>query len=275
MAVRGAGAGFPLGRIGMTRALGIQPSAQTLTPAWTSPTSNTTMRPNNDYSKIMGNYDSIYNTARNFQPISHTQIPQYSQTGRLNEVANQLSDMSKTGGYSEGDISSFRQRGLSPIRSIYAGALQNLKRQKVLQGGYSPNYGAVAAKMAREQSGIISDKTSKLNADIAEKVAEGKRFGISNLAPIAERESQLTYESKRDNAAGRNRVNEFNATNRQNSIAQQLAAASGMTNLYGTTPAQTQNFSNQVMSNVGVSGPSSTLPYDTLNSQLLGGYRRR
>ena len=269
MAVRGASAGAIVGQ-----------TYPNQIPAWTNPSNSVSgsssfssvPTQNSDYGKIMGNYDTLFRDARTnanartqFQPVGFTGIPQYQSTGRLNDVANRLTGFADTGGYSEADLGNIRARGAAPIRSVYASALQNLKRQKSLQGGYSPNYGAIAAKMAREQAGILSEKSADIEAGIADRVQEGKRFGLSNLSPLAQRESELTHESKRENATGRQRVNELNAnlrldterlnrTGRDNAISQALQATGGMTNLYGTSPAQTTNFSNSVSSapSVGV-----------------------
>lgn len=256
--------------------------------SWTSPSSGATgaygaaVNTNAaDYDKIMGRYDTLFNTAsesRNkqvstpqvsAQSRSYQAVPDYQRGGMLSEVADKLSNFSNTGGYSDGDITAFRERGLSPIRSIYASALQNLKRQRSIQGGYSPNYGAMQAKLAREQSGIIGQHTMDLNANIGERVQEGKKFGLSTMAPLAAQETGAINSIRAANAEGvnrtndanvtdQNRVNELNAqlkldvdktnaTNSQNSVSQMLAANAGATNAYGTTPAMTQLFGNQVL----------------------------
>lgn len=259
-------------------------------PAWTSPTNTpqgaygAAVNQNaEDYDKIMGNYDTLFKqsqsnsatrTPLSYSPINpqsyeYSNVPQYSQTADLAALDKQLADFSKTGGYSDTDISSMRARGIDPIRSVYAGALNNLRRQKSLQGGYSPNYGALQAKLAREQAGIIGERTSAINADIAEKVNEGKKFAMSSLSPIRQRRDELAHQVELQNAAGVNRANEMNAAerarveelNRQllldyerynsgaasNDISQGLQAVSGAANLYGTTPALANMFGNQVL----------------------------
>src|SRR3989304_3720618 len=60
--------------------------------------------------------------------------------------------------------------GLSPIRSVYSNARRNLDRQKSLQGGYSPNYGAVLSKMAREQSELGTQASTNINAEVAKMI---------------------------------------------------------------------------------------------------------
>lgn len=85
----------------------------------------------------------------------------------------------KTGGYSPTDISNIRARSVAPIRSIYAGANREVDRSKSLQGGYSPGYSTLKARMAREQSSGLSDATTNAEAGIAQLVNSGKQFGLS------------------------------------------------------------------------------------------------
>src|SRR5207344_2122390 len=133
-----------------------------------------------DYDSIMGGYDSILNNARtnpsaklNYTPINpvfnrNIQVYNYQRTPELNTALTGLQDYSKTGGYSDADIGNIRERAISPIRSIYDSADRNINRQKVLSGGYSPNQGALQAKLARESSSKIGDITTNANARIAE-----------------------------------------------------------------------------------------------------------
>ncbi len=93
-------------------------------------------------------------------------------------------DFQKTGGYSPIDINNIRQRSVSPIRSIYAGANREVDRQRSLQGGYSPNYTAAKTKMAREQSMGLADANTNVEGMLAQMVNQGKQFGLqggSNL----------------------------------------------------------------------------------------------
>lgn len=258
--------------------------------SWTNPTNSVqgayqaAVNQNaSDYDTIMGRYSTLFDQAQqgrqknstiNIPKVEATQrqfqsIPGYSRTAAMDSVMNQLQGFADTGGYSEGDINAFRARGLSPIRSIYASAQQNLARNKALQGGYSPNYGAMQAKLAREQSGIIGQHTMDLNAKIAEQVQEGKKFGLSNLSPLAAQEASAQNAINMANAQGVNDTNaanadmatrvaelnaqlmmeaeRANAANESNWMQQALAANQGAANLYGTTPALTNTFGNQVL----------------------------
>lgn len=258
-------------------------------PSWTSPSSSVqgaygaAVNQNaEDYDKIMGRYDQLFDRASangnrtvapptplTAQTRTFTPATQYSMGGRLAQVADQFSDMSRTGGYSDADIQAFRARGLSPIRAAYAAAKNNLQRQRAIQGGYSPNYGALQAKLARDQGYAMANHTNTLNAGIAERVAEGKRFGLTGAANLASDEANKQHQINLTNTEGFNRVNELNAAdksrvdelnnavlmdiekmnmaNRGDSMSQALAATQGQANLYGTTPALTNMFGNQVL----------------------------
>lgn len=239
-----------------------------------------------DYDKLMGGYENIINESRNkagrnqlnyipINPVFNRQLEgtAYNRTGELNTALTGLEEYSKTGGYSDEDVANIRERGISPIRSIYSNAQRNLQRQKVLSGGYAPNMGAITAKMARESAGQIGDITTKVNADIAEKIASGKLNSLSALGSLSGRENELIAENNRKNnelknqvellnAEEQRRVDDLNNRNRltveqnnanlgQENTQNQLNALSGQRSLYGTTPALTQTFGQQVLANTG------------------------
>lgn len=242
-----------------------------------------------DYDNIMAAYQSLLNQAQNgpggsgsgsssssggpFSPITAQQSTysptQYSQSAGFGDALSQMNNAAQTGGYSENDISSLRARGVSPIRAVYAQAQQNLARQKSLQGGYSPNYGALQSKMAREQSSLLSDKSTDVNAQIADMVAKGKASALSQYGSMTGNENTLMNTINSQNAAGLNnsnannaqavnQANQFNSSmaaqmqnmynNMQNSnMNNQLNAVQGMQSLYGTTPALVNTFGQQVL----------------------------
>src|SRR5215510_1179216 len=93
-----------------------------------------------------------------------------------------FSDFAKTGGFSPEDLRNIRARAVSPVRAVYANAQRNVDRQKALQGGYSPGFGVLQARMAREQGQGISDAATNAEAGIAEMVQKGKLAGLQGLA---------------------------------------------------------------------------------------------
>jgi hypothetical protein len=207
-----------------------------------------------DYDKIMKNYESIFNQGRT-NPLSYTNIAptisNYQESARQDKALSDLSELSSTGGYSDEGIAALRERGISPIRSVYSSAQRNIDRAKGLSGGYSPNYAAVTAKMARDQASEIGNAMNNVNAGIAQNVAANRISAAPAFASAANTESGMRNASLTHNADVYNDINKFNASNaldaQKTNRGNQLGAVQGMTNLYGTTPALTNLFGNQIM----------------------------
>src|SRR6266704_6900706 len=141
-----------------------------------------------DYDTMMESYrDLAANYAKN--PVTAgTVTPQVTPYKQSSDVTGSLSDLSNlatTGGLSEGDIQNIRERDISPIRSIYSNAQQNVERQRALGGGYSPNFNASQAAMARDESSAIGDRTTAANAGIAELQQRGKLSAAPAYASAA------------------------------------------------------------------------------------------
>lgn len=98
-------------------------------------------------------------------------------------------DFAKTGGFSADDLANIRARAVSPVRATYANAQQNVNRQRSLQGGYSPGFGVLQARMAREQGQATSDAATNAEAGIAEMVQRGKLSGLQGMAGTEARTS--------------------------------------------------------------------------------------
>jgi hypothetical protein len=88
----------------------------------------------------------------------------------------------QTGGFSPEDLANIRARAVSPVRATYANAQREVNRQRAIQGGYSPGFGVLQARMAREQGQGISDAAEGAEADIAKMVQSGKLAGLQGLA---------------------------------------------------------------------------------------------
>jgi hypothetical protein len=224
-----------------------------------------------DYNDIMKGYDSILNNGSRstssksgYVPISPTitkYMPTaYSRSSDLDSAISGLNSFASSGGYSSQDVSDIRERGLSPLRSVYSLAKDDVRRKNVLAGGTASNYGAVTAKMARELGYQLSDKSTKINADIADMLAKNKFNALTALTPIVSHENDLKNQIDQNNAQGerdyetRNNsliqaTNEFNRESENDVVNNQLKALSGKTQLYGTTPQLSQTFANQVLQN--------------------------
>lgn len=214
-----------------------------------------------DYDKIMKGYEEL-KQPKTIDPLQFTPItPKYSEYMRNPELDTALGEaksFANTGGYSSGGLAAIRERGISPIRSLYANSMRNLQRQKTLQGGYSPNYTASMAKLSRDLAEQIGSRTTDVNARIAEMQAEGKRAGLAAYLPMVERESTREAETKRSNIEAENRANELNLA-RQMEVEQMNRAAKeredqrqaellrSMQSLYGTTPALAALFGQQAL----------------------------
>lgn len=235
-----------------------------------------------NYDDIYGGYDSLQKraiTGQNpvtFNPVNPiarnpTQGSQYSRSDDFGRLVENLQNFSSTGGYSDSDIGNIRERAVSPLRAVYANAQRNMERQKVLQGGYMPNMGAVTSKMAREQGELQSNANIGINAEVARMVQSGKLSGMNALSPLVNQENSLSnqinqrnvdaqrevdlsnVEEERNvrnlNTQGNMRAQEFNANQNQQDTGMELNALQGKQSLYGTTPALTNMFGNQVLQN--------------------------
>ena len=91
-------------------------------------------------------------------------------------------NFAQTGGFSPTDLANIRSRAVSPVRAVYANAQQNVNRQRALQGGYSPGFGVLQSRMAREQGQQTSDAAIGAESNIAEMVQQGKLAGLQGMA---------------------------------------------------------------------------------------------
>lgn len=96
----------------------------------------------------------------------------------------QYQEFAKTGGYTPEGLSAIRARALSPVRAMYANANREVDRSKVLQGGYSPGYGVLKGRMAREGSQAASDATTNAEAAIAQMVQQGRLAGLGGATNL-------------------------------------------------------------------------------------------
>jgi hypothetical protein len=242
-----------------------------------------------DYDTIMQGYKDmmtknaqspIFAGTVSYQPIA-AQTSNYQQSGDVTRSLANLSDLSTTGGYTEQGKADLRARGISPTRSIYANAQQNVERQRALAGGYSPNFNATQAQMARDESNQISGINTDVNAGIAQNVATNRIAAASPYASASANANAAQTQSDQHNADIINQINMMNAqgsmgANQFNSDAALRAAMfnrgnmtgslQGMTSLYGTTPALTATFGNQVNQAANIGQGQQDLNQKKINS---------
>lgn len=105
--------------------------------------------------------------------------------GDFGSIMSGYRQFAETGGFSPDDLANIRARAVSPIRAVYANAQREVSRNRALQGGYSPNFNAAMAKMAREQSMSQADASINREAELAEMVQKGKLAGLGGMLDVA------------------------------------------------------------------------------------------
>lgn len=241
---------------------------------------NATREQTGDYSGIMDEYRKLLEQGRSRMnnPRAMTQLnpefvkPEsynYSPTAGYNDAAAKLKDLSETGGYTPEGIADLRSRGVSPIRSIYAGANREMNRQSSLSGGNPVNAGALRSKNAREMSELVSGATQNVNAGIAQNVAANKLQAAPQYAQLTAGESALRNQYGKANVDARNSAQSRNvdikndadrfnidlpfrhrAEGREESN-DMFRTLEGMRGLYGTTPAMSALFGSQAQNAYG------------------------
>ena len=193
-------------------------------------------------STFMNNYNTGVN--KNLQSYDDIMAAYQGFMGgnaNLSSAAGGFRNFADTGGFSDQDIQNIRARAIAPTRSIYSNAMDEVNRNRSLQG-YSPNHNAALAKMSREQSYNISDINTNANAAIAQMVQQGKLAGLSGLANVGSAEGQLG-----------------------------LGALGGMTSLYGSSPGLAATFGNQVLNSgnqlLGAQGMQNDLAQMFMNAR--------
>jgi hypothetical protein len=227
-----------------------------------------------DYDTIMKSYSDILaksaaNPLTSQSVTSRYMVPQtsnYQQSADVTGSLANLSDLATTGGYSAQGIEDIRARDIAPTRGIYAQAQQEAERAKALGGGYSPNFNAAQAQMARDESNQISNIDTAANAGIAQNVASNR---IAAASPYAAASSSANAAKTAADARNADIINQINMANEQNRLGSSefnsagslqaqtankstaLGATGGQTSLYGTTPALTKTFGDQTMQATG------------------------
>lgn len=204
-----------------------------------------------DYDRLMAAYQGQSSTAPT-APIS------YDPSSDVTSALATLKNFSNTGGYSDSDINNIRERDISPIRSVYSNAAQDLARQKVISGGYSPGYAGATAKMARDEASQIGATTTNANAGIAQMVQAGKLAAVQPYANLAAGQSNNQLS-----------VANTNAGIDQSNKARQLQILQGQQSLYGTNPALVSTFGNQALNTAGLNQNASEFNTRTAQANNL------
>lgn len=215
------------------------------------------------YDDIMKGYKDTLGAATaspikqlDYKPFSPT-AAFYNESPELTNALTYFGNLSKSGGFTDPELSSLRARATSPITSIYENAKMNLDRQRRLSGGYSPSYNAALSRMTRETSQEVGKANTDVEGQIAETLANNRLSASSTYNnALAAREANINS-TNQSNAAEVDRVNSLNASNKlayeqfnqqaiEQAQAERVRALEGMRGLYGTTPALVNEFGNQV-----------------------------
>lgn len=194
-----------------------------------------------DYSGMMGNYQNFLNQNSGAGGSgSNGGVGGLHRQGEINSALAGYGDFAKTGGFTPQGIQDIRARSIAPTRAVYSNMQNEMARQKSLQGGYSPNFMAASAKMARQGGQAIGDMNVNANAGIAQMVQQGRLAGLGGLSQTA----------LADQAQGLQRGIASAQMGMQNK-GMNLDALRGMTALYGTTPGLSSMFGNQMQNASG------------------------
>lgn len=144
---------------------------------------------------------------------------------QINSALQGYQGFANNGGYTDQNINDLRARAFAPVRAAYQQANSALQQNRGLSGGYSPNFAAATARMARQQGQQMSDAEVNNNAAIAQAVAQNKLAGLGGLSSTA----------LQNQAAGL----QASAINNQFALGRAglgLQGLSGMSDLYRSAP---------------------------------------
>jgi hypothetical protein len=198
------------------------------------------------YKKILDANDPSSSNYVGNKPYNVTNA-NYAVSPYFTQAYGNLANLTQTGGITPQEQADLRERGISPIRAVYGNAQREAARGQVLSGGYSPNAGAIRAKMAREMSDRLSGAVTNVNADIAGRVQQGRLTSSGQLGTLGAGENEIRNRFALENAQAANQAAQFGATQASVGRDRDLRALEGMRSLYGTTPAQAQLFGNQAL----------------------------
>lgn len=249
-----------------------------------SPYGTSVLQQAGDYDSIMQGYKDLMASQSQspvplaqYNPIS-PQMQSYDQGQDFTSALSMYKNSAQTGGYSPEGLAAIRARGVSPIRSIYANAQRNIEKQRSLQGGYSPSFNAASTRMAREMSEQLSQANTGIEADIADRTAQGKQSALSGYGSLASQGQSARNQANQANASATNQANQANAANalayNQNNQQQintanqqKQQALQGMSSLYGTTPALASTYGSQALQAGGLAQNAQQMQIQAQNEK--------
>lgn len=171
-------------------------------------------------------------------------------------------EFAKSGGVSEAEKLNLRSRGLSGTGAIFEGFRNNLATQGRAQGGYNPGYAGQTAKLARDQARAISDTARDTELGIEDRVRSGRMWGAEGMSQSeAALQDQLarnflqSFGLAQEGDLGLGDMAQRGAMfGAQGASNRELAAAQGLTDLYGTVPGEESMNLEALLRNTGAEG---------------------
>ena len=102
----------------------------------------------------------------------------------LGPASQGYQNFASTGGITPGQQQLTRQQAQGNVSSIYDALNQNLSRQKAIQGGYSPGFGANEAQLARGASAASSNAVNSANLGLQQQITQNQLQGLGGLTSI-------------------------------------------------------------------------------------------
>lgn len=201
---------------------------------------------------ITGKYGDVFNNASAANNPAYGGFSEFSHTGGIrpqdeadvNRNIGDYRDLSafgqdwmKTGGFTKQGTADFRSRGTSGIADTFAALKNNLSTNRSAQGGYNPGYTAQASKMSRDSAHTMQDARLNTEVSLADQIRQGKVAG-ANINATGISGAQGARMGLMDMIS---RGKEFGLSGLaglgQNENATKLAATSGLSGLYSSSPA--------------------------------------
>lgn len=242
---------------------------------------NAVQRNTQDYGNIMGGYEDFRKNLPGATKFTYQNVnaPRPAELGEgygyLREAMPGYRNFAETGGYSPQDVQDLRARGVSPIRTAYAGTMRNLDRARALGGaGGAPNYIAAVSRAQREMPEQLSDAMQNVNAGLAESIRSGKEFGLqgisgtgSAMGGLASQEAGRQLQANLANQQADLQAQGMGESSLQNRLGLGLQSLGGQSQLYGTSPGMASTFGNQALQDWA---NRSNYGLGLLNTQLQG-----
>lgn len=102
----------------------------------------------------------------------------------LNPASSGYQNFAATGGITPQQQQLTRVQAQQGVAGLYDSMKQNLDRQKAIQGGYSPGFGANEAQLARQGSASASNAVNSADLGLLQQIQQGKLAGLGGLTNI-------------------------------------------------------------------------------------------